>query len=96
MPSPVISQSNALLNKAQCICLEYYANGAFEHLLSIQSESELKAAISDCGDGLLRFLITELSSTEDCDSIETAIGRVSAAIDDLEAVHRNLNSHLVH
>ena len=82
----------AFINRAQTTCLEFYASGSFGHLLGSESESEFKDALQNCGDGLLRFLVVELSANEDCEDIEDAIGRVSRAIEDLEAVHRNLNA----
>jgi hypothetical protein len=80
------------INQSQAVCLEFYSQGAFEHLLKIESEVEFKATLADCGDGLLRFLMTELSTKEDCDTVETAMNRVSTAIEDLNVVRRNLNS----
>lgn len=46
--------------------------------------------IDRCGDGLLTFLMHELSSSEDCDSAEEAISRVNVAIRQLEAVRNGL------
>ena len=74
------------LNKAQAACLETYAGGDFSHLLGLNSKDEVNAAIAECGDTLLKFLMIELSTSEDCDSTVTAMGRIAAAIEDLTAV----------
>jgi hypothetical protein len=79
------------INKAQATCLEKYAQGDFAHLLEIESQSEFKDAIENCGDGLLRFLIVELSTSEDCDGTATAFNRVSTAIADLEKIKEALD-----
>ena len=78
------------INKAQAKCLEKYAQGDFAHLLEIESQSEFKDAIENCGDGLLRFLIVELSASEDCDGSATALNRVSKAITELEEIQEAL------
>lgn len=36
--------------------------------------------VPDCGDGLLKFLLIELSEQEDCDSFECAVKRLDTAI----------------
>lgn len=56
----------------QQVVVESYANGEF---MGLQP-----AEVDDCGDGLLRFLLIELSKGEDCDSFETAIDRLETAI----------------
>ena len=73
-------------NKAQALCLETYANGDFAHLLEIDSQASFDAALLDCGDGLLRFLVVELATSEDCDSTDTAINQIATAISDLTVV----------
>ena len=84
--------SKTWVNPAQRKCLERYAGGDFEYMLEYDDEAVFKTAMDLCGDTLLRFLVSELATSEDCDSVETAIGRVSRAIDDLQAVHRNLGN----
>jgi len=39
--------------------------------------------VEDCGDGLFKFLLVELSESEDCDSFETARNRLDRAIKEL-------------
>lgn len=46
--------------------------------------------INTCGDGLLMFLMKELSASEDCETVEEAISRVNVAILQLEAVRDGL------
>lgn len=79
------------LNAAQKKCLEFYANGDFEHLAAIESETQFNVALKECGDGLLRFLMAELASSEDCDSVQTAMQRLDGAIEDIRAVQRNVS-----
>jgi|JI10StandDraft_1071094.scaffolds.fasta_scaffold1076783_1 hypothetical protein len=78
------------LNQAQMKCLEFYANGDFNHLSQIESESEFKKALADCDDTLFLFLMNELASSEDCDCMAEAIARVNSAIQDLQRVQDNL------
>ena len=77
---------NPNLNKAQAVCLETYSGGDFAHLVEVDSKEELDAAMADCGDTLLQFLMIELSASEDCDSTVTAINRITTAISDLTNV----------
>ena len=88
----VITMKKPNLNLAQKTCLEFYAGGDFEHLGHIESEVDFAVALDDCGDGLLRFLVKELASSEDCDSVETAMHRLERAIEDIQAVQRNLSN----
>lgn len=80
------------LNKAQTVCLQSYATGDFAHLLEIESKESFDAAIDDCGDTLLRFLMIELSTSEDCDSTETAVRRIMTTISDLKVVSDAIES----
>ena len=82
-----------ILNAAQRVCLEFYAAGDYQHLINIKTVGKFKTAIDECGDSLLQFLLDELATSEDCDCIETALNRLDAAIEDIEAVKRNLSSY---
>ncbi len=82
------------INAAQAVCLSLYASGDFEHLLESPSEDEFKKAVEESGDGLLRFLMTELATSEGCDSITEAMNRVHMAIEDLQGAKRNLEKEL--
>ena len=42
--------------------------------------------VPNCGDGLLRFLLVELSEQEDCDSFDCAINRLETGIRQLTGV----------
>lgn len=73
------------MNAAQKIMLEHYAGGEFSHIATL-STADAANEVHYCGDGLLRFLFAEMSDTEDCDSVEEAHRRVSAALRDLTIV----------
>ena len=78
------------LNVAQKKCLEFYSKGDFAYLAGIEDKAEFTAAVRNCGDVLLLFLIAELASSEACDSIETATQRLESAIEDIKTVWRTL------
>ncbi len=82
------------INAAQAVCLSLYATGDFEHLLDSPSEGEFNKGVEESGDGLLRFLMTELATSEGCGSITEAMNRVHMAIEDLQGVKRNLEKEL--
>lgn len=60
-----------------------YEGGKLTHLREV---GHTQADVDACGDGLPRFLLTELSGGEDCESLATAYQRVSAALRQLEQV----------
>lgn len=84
----------SFINAAQAACLALYAQGDFEHLLHAESEEAFVEGCNQSGDGLLRFLMVELSTREDCESLTDALQRTQQAIDDLQAVHRNIEAVL--
>jgi len=64
----------------QRLAIDKYEKGDFAH---IKTRRDLK----NCGDGLLPFLVTELSEKEGCEDIVTAINRldtISTQIDELK------------
>lgn len=65
------------LDHLQQIVVDNYQNGEFAHL-------KTKREVDECGDGLLRYLVTEISVNEDCDSSDEVIRRLNASIDDIE------------
>lgn len=73
------------LNDVQRKVIEVYGKGDFSHV-TMQQE------LDECGDGLFRFLMVELSSSEDCTDVETACQRVANAIGDLENVLQHLET----
>lgn len=79
-----------VLNDAQLVVLKTYAGGDFAHLSEVKTKQELGEELEKCGDGLLRFLMVELASSEDCGSIEEANNRIYKAIRDLQTVESAL------
>lgn len=68
-----------------------YDLGDFAYLADATDASALRESLRDCGDSLLRFIISELSANEDCEDFPTAIRRITTArnqlndlIDDLQ------------
>ena len=75
------------LNAAQKKMLEVYASGDFAHLIEDDAKGADALELSrDLGDGLLTFLLVELSKDEDCDSDEEAISRLNTIIADCNAI----------
>ncbi len=71
-------------NEAQKICASTYASGDFSYA------SELK----DCenvGDGLFTFLMTELSSKEDCTDLDVATQRLETVVADIQKIAAAVN-----
>ncbi len=68
----------------QTFVIKYYVNGEFDHLEPDD--------IPECGDGLLKFLLTELSESEGCDSIEEAARRLDGAIRELQDLRREMDN----
>ena len=62
----------------QKVVIESYNDG--DH------QVESTADVPDCGDGLLKFLLTELSEGEDCDSFDCAVQRIDMAIRQLTSL----------
>jgi len=62
-------------DKIQAEVLRLYNEG--DHLVFKKDD------IANCGDGLLKFLLVELSAGEDCKDVETAVQRLGSAIDQL-------------
>ena len=84
------------LNKAQVTCMQTYGGGDYAPYLagdlgwSRSWEAVRYGLLPTCGDGLFRFLMIELSSGEDCDSIESAIRRCQAAEEQIAEVRAAL------
>lgn len=81
-----LHENASVFNDAQKAVLRTYANGDFAHLCEVTDEKTLADELEHCGDGLLRFLIVELSSKEDCDSLQEAQQRIESAISQLQEV----------
>lgn len=81
VPAPVGSGevSTDWLNPTQREVLNTYARGEFAYLAGSASEEAFNNSIDQCGDGLLKFLIVELSTGQDCVSGEEAVRRLESA-----------------
>lgn len=77
--------SDQLWNAAQLTALRTYCNGEFKYMRSMGD-------VRVCGDGLLAFLLVELSEEEACTSTDEAFSRVAAAIEQLREVLAALDS----
>lgn len=73
---------NMKLNPMQRAVLKDYADGDYAN--HFDEDEHIDLALLDLGDGLLTFMLTELSTDQDCDSIETGVGRLLTAKDDID------------
>ena len=62
------------MNKYQQLFCRTYADGEYSHL---QEEPRWREFLNDCGDGFLKFMLIELSTAEDCNSLSEAIRRTT-------------------
>lgn len=77
----------APFDEIQRLVLQSYEKGEFAHLAPQE--------VVDCGDGLLKFLLVELSQQEDCENFEVAVNRVETAIRQLQDLRIDLaNAYL--
>lgn len=81
-----VDETQAWLNPAQRAILEKYSRGQFAYLDGCNSKEEFRSSIARCGDGILKYLMTETSTTEDCESGEQAGARIEIAIAQLQSV----------
>jgi hypothetical protein len=72
-------------NKMQVAVLTHYARGEFSYLLTSEEDQD-DATLETCGDGLLRFIIQEISEDEGCDDSVTAEDRLETAIEQMRAL----------
>ena len=79
-------QAKVALSEPQKIALATYSDGEFAHMLDSTDEAELATDLERCGDGLLRFLMIELASSEGAHTLSDGQRRVQAAICDLVEV----------
>jgi hypothetical protein len=70
-------------NEIQQKILKEYQNGEFSHLCNPGTTQE---DLENCGDGLLVFVIVELSDSEGCDTVDTAYDRIERAIEELTQI----------
>ncbi|WP_454825432.1 hypothetical protein [Paraburkholderia xenovorans] len=71
------------LNPVQIAILQDFAAGDFRVLTDCFTEDAWREELDRCGDGLLHFLLAELSRREDCLSLGEAARRIETAIADL-------------
>lgn len=71
--------ASTLFTKQQAEALRHYDSGAFSHLLDCKDAGSLHAQLLDCGDGLLRYVMSDLSAHEGCSDTETALSRLRRA-----------------
>lgn len=69
-------------NAYQKLALEEYSHGDFAHCTTTR----------EVGDALLRFILTELATSEDCEDIYTAIQRMETAERDIADVRITLEN----
>lgn len=71
-----------IINEFHRAILANYAEGYFSYL---NQQVELSQEdLDDLGDGLLRFLLVELSDEEDCEDHHIAVGRLRTIKEDLD------------
>ena len=58
------------MNEFQRVIAESYEGGELNH-------GDVLGDLDTCGDGLFKFLMIEMSDSEDCDGFITAIGRLT-------------------
>lgn len=77
------------LTPQQVAVSEAYADGDFSYLAETARTGGLRAydrELSKLGDGFFAYIMRELDPREDCDSHETALGRIQSLVDDLATV----------
>lgn len=82
------------VNASQAIVLGSYCNGEFSHLLDCKSADSFDAALQECGDGLLKFMVRELAESEGVDGLEEGLRRLMVAVDQLGSVADGMASRL--
>lgn len=92
MPKEITPIQNKTLTQWQHITLLSYDHGEFRHLAEIAEEQEFNKQLNQCGDGLLRFIIAEFSTKEDCATIDDAIHRMIMARSQINEVLVQLQS----
>lgn len=72
------------MNRAQQIVAETYCGGEL-------NRPDVLETLDECGDGLFKFLMIELSDKEDCAGIDDAYNRVAIAREQLGELLRELD-----
>jgi hypothetical protein len=81
-----VDKTKAWLNPVQRAILNTYADRQFAYLEACNFEEEFQYALRGCGDGLLKFLMAETSTAEDCTSGDIAGARIENSIKLLQTV----------
>lgn len=79
------------LTEWQRTALTSYDLGEFRYLAEAKNAKDLFEGLRHCGDGLLRFIIAELSEREDCASFEDAVHRMTVARNQLTDLIEDLH-----
>jgi len=66
-------------DRFQQLVIDHYDDGAFK--------DHKPEDIPECGDGLLKYLLRELSVAEDCRNLDEFLGRLRLSIRQLEAIN---------
>jgi len=75
-----------MLNPFERAAIQAYRRGQYTHLFEAADKPTFDAALDDCGDALLAFILRDLSTEEDCDTLDAAINRMTTAQADLTTV----------
>jgi hypothetical protein len=78
-----------MMNRFQVQATAVYADGAYAPLANSET---WQRDVDELGDGLLKYVILELSTRENCETWPEAIERVEHAIHELERVSAVLRS----
>lgn len=73
------------MNTFQRRALAAYNDGEFAHLAE-HADDAFCQALEVCGDGLLKFILVELATKEDCETWDDAISRMTTALNELADV----------
>ena len=74
----------------QRAALASYDLGEFRYIADATTAATLREGLRDCGDSLLRFIVSELSPQEDCESFDDAIRRMTVARNQLNDLIEDL------
>ncbi len=72
-----------MYNEIQQKILMDYQGGEFAYLCNPDATEE---DLENCGDGLLVFVIRELSDSEGCDTLDEAYNRIQRGMEDLSGI----------
>lgn len=83
---PADSEAPVELNAFQRAVLTRYAMGEFEHLAEPMSQKAFDEELARSGDGLLRYLVVELATSEGCTDEAEALRRIETTLDEVHAM----------